>query len=67
MAWSDIATTVLRTLINDPDSTSYTDARLKTVLISCSYLIAYEITFDTTYTTDVTLETITPDPSADAT
>jgi hypothetical protein len=67
MAWSDTATTVLRTLINDPDSTSYSDARLQTVLISCAYLISYEITFDTTYTIDVAAETITPDPSTDAT
>lgn len=67
MAWDEDMTILLREMVNDPNSTTYTDARLVKVLILAAFQVKQEITFDTTYTIDIANENISPDPTATAT
>lgn len=65
MAWDSSMTIMLRQVIGDITSPyTYTDAQLKTLLITNAQLIRTEITFDNSYTVNISSETITPDPTA---
>lgn len=68
MAWQDTIVPMLRVLINDLDSTSYSysDDRLEEIVVVAAQLVAQEINFDTTYTVNVPLCTISPDPVANS-
>jgi hypothetical protein len=59
---SDTMVLILRDLINDVDSTSYTDARLKDTLVRAAFFVDNELNFNTSYTIDVPATGITPDP-----
>ena len=67
MAWAATMTQLLRAVIYDLGSTSYTDARLQTLLINAAQLINSEMDFSTTYTVDIINETLSPDPTLTAT
>jgi hypothetical protein len=64
MSWQNEMVRILRFLINDINSVSYSDERLEeTVLVNCQFIIS-EIAFDTTYTVDVDSLTLSPDPTS---
>lgn len=63
MAWQNEMVRILRHLINDLDSSSYTDDRLEEVLIVAAQLMIHKTNFDNTYTLDVDTLTLTPDPT----
>lgn len=67
MTWQDIAIPIVRILVNDYNDASYdyNDDRLTQTLVVAAYLIDQEIDFSTSYTINVPLETISPDPSSD--
>lgn len=65
MAWTTSLVLMVRYLVNDIDSASYTDARLKQSIVIAAQLSALEVTFDKTYTIDIDAITITPDPFAE--
>lgn len=66
MAWDETATQILRVLLDDlGDTPRYTDAKLLSVLVVAALQINQELDFTTTYTVNVTNETVTPDPEDD--
>lgn len=63
MTWDVTMLTTLRVLINDTESPqSYTDARLKQIIVVAAQYTQSEINFANTYVIDVDNVTITPDP-----
>ena len=60
--WQEPMTTMLRYLIGDEDSATYTDGKLEQILVIASHMIQREIKFDQSYTIDIGKITITPDP-----
>jgi len=66
MAWQNEMTRILRYMLNDLDSSSYTysDDRLEETIIVSAQLVLHEIDFDKDYTVDVDALTLTPDPTA---
>tara|TARA_B100000029_G_scaffold284648_1_gene278465 strand:+ start:980 stop:1492 length:513 start_codon:yes stop_codon:yes gene_type:complete len=66
MAWQNEMTRILRYILNDLDSSSYTysDDRLEETIIVSAQLVLHEIDFDKDYTVDVDALTLTPDPTA---
>jgi hypothetical protein len=69
MSWEVELVQILRVIINDLDSPpTYTDARLKTIIVVAARYVVQEIDiFPNTYTISVTAETISPDPTDAAT
>jgi len=66
MAWCSDLVPMLRVIINDvdEDNYSYTDARLQELLVTAAQLVIVDIqNLDTTYTVDITEQSITPDPT----
>ena len=63
--WSDTAIPVLRVLVNDIDGDTYDDSRLETILLASAYMIVNEIDVASTYSVDMSGETISPDPESD--
>ncbi len=65
MAWPDVTVRMLRILINDVEEATweYSDDRLMQTLVVAAQLVNQEIDFDTTYTINVPLVTLTPDPT----
>ncbi len=66
MSWPTTMTTLLRVIINDIDSTEYTDARLKTLLVNAAQLVNMDIRPSIAYTVDIVNETLSPDPTEEA-
>ena len=66
MAWQNEMTRILRYMLNDLDSSSYTysDDRLEETIIVSAQLVLHEIDFDKDYTVDVDALTLTPDHTA---
>lgn len=65
MAWNDNMTVMLRNVINDAVSpTTYSDDRLKELLVNAAVFVVFEVDFAYTYVINVMLETIVPDPVA---
>lgn len=66
MSWDVDLTLMLRYLINDiDDEPTYSDARLKTLIVIGASYVVQECTLDTSYTVSIDLETISPDPTAE--
>ena len=65
MAWQNEMTLIVRHLVNDLDSSSYTfqDDRVEESVLVSAQLAALEIDFESTYTIDVDSLTLTPDPT----
>lgn len=53
----------LRVLINDVVGTTYSDIDLKRLIVVSTNFVSKEVDFANTYTTNVELGTITPDPT----
>jgi len=66
MSWKTIGRTMLRTMLNDPSSTTYTDSRLDSLLVTSAFFLPIEINFKTDYVIDIGTETVTPEPSTTA-
>lgn len=66
MSWQNEMTLIVRHLVNDLDSTSYTftDDRLEESVLVSAQLASLEIDFDNTYTIDVDSVSLTPDPTS---
>lgn len=66
--WKLECTEMVRHLINDvSDTPIYSDSRLYRLLVISALQMSQEVSFNTTYTIDISLGTISPDPSAEAT
>ena len=65
MAWETDLVTMLRNVIFDVDSTDYTysDARLKEMLVVSAQLVNAEIKLDNDYTISISTTGISPDPT----
>ena len=66
MPWQNEMTLIIRHLVNDLDSTSYTftDSRLEEAVLVCAQLLLLEVDFESTYTIDVDSMTLNPDPTS---
>lgn len=69
MSWQGQMSTILRYLINDVDSSSYTysDHRLETTILVAGQLVTLEVDVENTYTINVETCTLDPDPTETAT
>lgn len=69
MSWEIEIPLVVRTLINDldTDSPTYSDDRIKQLVVVAARYVINEIPFATQYNLDIINSTISPDPSVDAT
>lgn len=64
MAWTDVMPLMLRYIIGDTDSPEkYCDERLQTMLLISARFVGAEATFSQNFVSDLTLMTITPDPT----
>lgn len=65
MAWDDEMIPLVRGLVNDltPTSYTYTDEQLREFILYAAHFSLSEVYFSTTYVVDLTLQSITPDPS----
>ena len=66
MAWQNEMSIILRHLVNDLDSSSYTfsDDRIEETILVASQLMLHEMDFENTYTVDVDASSLSPDPTA---
>ena len=65
MAWQNEMSIIVRHLINDLDSSSYTftDSRVEESILVAAQLVLIEIDFDKSYTIDVDAASISPEPT----
>ena len=63
MSWQTELVQIVRHLINDVDSTTYTDARLEETILVAAQLQYVSIDFDNAYSIDVDGGTLSPDPT----
>jgi hypothetical protein len=65
MSWQGEMTTIVRTLIDDIDSTNYTysNKRLETTVLVAAQIVLTEVDFENTYTVDVEQCYLNPDPT----
>ena len=65
MAWQTEIVEQVRVIINDTESPQkFTDSRIERATIIATSQVLKEINFSTVYTVDITLQTITPDPTS---
>ena len=62
MPWNIDLVLMLRSIIGDLDSTSFTDERLKQILVVGAYNVLNDAIFSTEYTVNVAAISISPDP-----
>lgn len=67
MAWDDSMVLTLRVMVNDPDGETYSDQRLRQAILVSVGMVQQEVVVPTTYTADVDNETLSPDPTVNAT
>lgn len=61
--WKDELVTMLRVLINDLGETpSYSDSRLQQLLVVAARYVLQDMDFDTSYTININVPNISPDP-----
>lgn len=65
MSWQGEMTTIVRTLIDDLDSTNYTysNKRLETTVLVAAQIVLTEVDFENVYTVDVEQCYLSPDPT----
>ena len=65
MTWQNEMTLIVRHLIHDLDSSSYTfiDDRIEESILVSAQLVLHEIDFEKTYTVDVDSSILSPDPT----
>lgn len=62
MAWNEDLVIMLRAEIGDLDATTYSDSRLRQVLVYAAYSVYQSAHFTTVYTVSVSELSISPDP-----
>lgn len=67
MAWQDEMDIVLRGLVNDLNSTTYTDDSIETILAIAGKYVSQELVFSQNFICSAADSTIIPDPTAAAT
>lgn len=60
--WEGPMVRMLRYLIGDEDGTTYSDAKLKELIIYSAYIIQKDLSFNQSYTINLSRLTISPDP-----
>jgi hypothetical protein len=65
MSWQGQMTTIVRHLVNDVDSSSYTFStdRLETTILVAAQLMIMNVDFNNTYDINVETSTLSPDPT----
>ena len=65
MTWQTDMTLIIRSIINDLDSSNYTytDSRIQQAIAVAAQLVQKEITFPNVYEVDLSVPSITPDPT----
>lgn len=67
MSWLDEALPILRVLIgDDTDPYDYCETRLADILVATAKLLVIELPFENSYVVTVSTQTISPDPTEDA-
>jgi hypothetical protein len=67
VAWQDDTVTILRVLLNDPDAATYSDDSLTKTVLVAAMQVKNELLFAQTYTINLSRDTLSPDPTLDAT
>lgn len=67
MAWDDDMTTILRLLVADPNSETYSDDTLQLTIIVAAFQVLQQVDFPTAYALSVANVTMAPDPTLTAT
>ena len=66
--WETETVELLRVLIDDlADTPTYSDEKLQRLLLVAAFQVVREVTFDKTFTVNLTEQTLEPDPTAAAT
>ena len=63
MAWDTTMVSMMRTLIQDFDSTYFTYSRLKEILVVAAQYVITEVDLSVTYTINIVTPSISPDPT----
>jgi len=63
MVWQNEMVRIIRYIINDVDSSSFTDTRLEETVLVAAQLVSTEIDFESSYNIDVDSLTLSPDPT----
>lgn len=67
MSWEIEIPIIVRTLINDlEDQPVYSDERLKQIIAVAAKYVQFDVVLDHAYTVDVSLSSISPDPTIDS-
>lgn len=67
MSWEVEIPIIVRTLINDlEDQPVYSDERLKQIIAVAAKYVQFDVVLDHAYTVDVSLSSISPDPTIDS-
>lgn len=65
MAWTTEMVTLVRYLVNDTVAPyTFSDARLQTAIAVSAQLVLHDLTFNNTYIVDISVPTISPDPTS---
>lgn len=68
MSWSEVMIEMTRVLIDDMGATPVnSDGNLERLLVVSAFQVVQQCSFDTTFTVDIEAQTISPDPTAEAT
>ena len=65
MNWKEDLVQFLRVLIGDLDSETYSNTRLRQILVVAAYQLVQSVQFNVTYTIDIKAASISPDPISD--
>lgn len=65
MAWQDEMDVLLRVLVNDVASTTYTDDTIEQTLVCAAFQVSQEMLFSQVFKVDMANIKITPDPTVD--
>jgi hypothetical protein len=67
MSWEIEIPIIVRTLINDlEDQPVYSDERLKQIIAVAAKYVQFDVVLDHAYTVDVSISSISPDPTIDS-
>lgn len=67
MAWDDELVAVVRVMVNDPDSATFSENSLINALLVAAMQVKHELALDVDYAINVSNQTLSPDPTLAAT
>ena len=65
MSWQTEMTQIVRVLVNDIDSTEFSDSRIQQLILICAPMVEQQVDFDVDYDIDIVGSSISPDPTDD--